>query len=219
MSTSCLLCQSPLVKRREVTAKPGGTYWFCGACDFIFKEPAQRLSSADEKARYETHQNIDAPGYRAFFVPVCEAVARLQSGPDIGGAGAQGLDYGCGPTAFLSEMLNEKEIHVTNYDPYFFPNKRLLQQAYDFVTVTEVVEHFAHPRESFQEMVNLIKPGGHLFVMTSSPPVGKPFDTWSYRRDLTHISFYSPKTFAYIAQNWNLELIESKPPLWIFKKK
>jgi SAM-dependent methyltransferase len=212
MSISCLLCQSTLVKRREVLAKPAGTYWFCDDCDFIFKEPAQRLSATEEKARYETHQNIESPGYRAFFVPVCEAVERLQNG-------THGLDYGCGPTAFLSEMLKEKGIGVENYDPYFFPDRGLLQQPYDFVTVTEVVEHFSDPRSSFQEMVDLIKPGGHLFAMTSSPPTNAPFDTWSYRRDLTHISFFSAKTFAFIASHWNLELVESRKPMWIFKKK
>eukprot|EP01107_Rhizomastix_libera_P007396 TRINITY_DN2205_c0_g1_i2.p1 TRINITY_DN2205_c0_g1~~TRINITY_DN2205_c0_g1_i2.p1 ORF type:complete len:114 (-),score=12.08 TRINITY_DN2205_c0_g1_i2:96-437(-) len=95
---------------------------------------------------------------------------------------------------------------LLRYDPYFFPNRDVLTRTYDFITLTEVAEHFYHPYEEFSFLGSLLSSGGILVVMTSFLPNTKGFDfaDWYYRRDPTHVVFYTEKTMKDIAKrnNW-----------------
>jgi hypothetical protein len=48
-------------------------YWRCGACEATFLEPGQRMSVADERAHYLTHENDPGdPGYRRFLAKLAD---------------------------------------------------------------------------------------------------------------------------------------------------
>ena len=100
----------------------------------------------------------------------------------------------------LSFLLQEKGYRVTLYDPYYACNPPALERVYDFVTCTEVMEHFYVPRREWDLLVGLLKPGGWLGVMTGMAEDVKGFSNWYYKNDLTHVSFFSRETFLYLAR-------------------
>jgi 2-polyprenyl-3-methyl-5-hydroxy-6-metoxy-1,4-benzoquinol methylase len=115
--------------------------------------------------------------------------------------GASGLDYGSGPGPALSVMLAERGFSVALYDPFFAPDAEVLERTYDFVTCTETAEHFFHPAEEFSRLRRLLRPGGLLAVMTEVLRDEASFADWWYLRDPTHVSFYRPETFEWLARH------------------
>ncbi len=213
MSQKCILCHSQNVEKKEITAKPPGAYWFCGNCEYIFREPSERLDMKEERARYELHENEDSQGYRRFLSPIVDSVVRYVPA----GKTLKALDFGCGPTAFLSRFLAEKGIELWKYDPYFFPDEQLLNFKYDLITATEVFEHFYDPRKELDKLVQMLNPQALLAVMTSPPPAFEIFKSWAYRREETHVGFFARKSFHYIAKEWGFEILEAKDNVWILR--
>ena len=131
---------------------------------------------------------------------------------------AKGLDFGCGPGPALAEMLKEEGYGVDLYDPFFFDNERVLTKAYDFITCTETIEHFFEPIKEFKKIDDMLVKEGFLGVMTKFLGDEKDFGQWYYRKDPTHVAFYSPKTIEVIASmmGWTYEIPEKDVVL--FKK-
>ena len=178
-------------------------YWRCEACDATFLDPAQRPDHDAERAEYDLHQNDPRDsGYRAFLARL--ATPLLERLPP----GAHGLDYGCGPGPALAGMLREAGHAVALYDPLFFNDPEVLCGAYDFITCTEVAEHFHHPAEEFARLDQLLRPGGWLGIMTGFQTRDEAFAQWHYRRDPTHVVFYRASTFEVIARRhaWQCEI-------------
>ena len=90
------------------------------------------------------------------------------------------------------------------YDPYFFLDANLLDQTYDFITCTEVVEHFYDPAGEFDRFNTMLRPGGWLAVMTCFQTNDDLFAEWHYRKDPTHVVFYREATLRWLAekQGW-----------------
>ncbi len=176
-------------------------------------DPAQRLSVEEESARYRCHQNEASAAYVKFFEPL---VAEIE-GQRIFGA-SKALDFGCGPGTVLMDLLKQKSWQVTAYDPLFRPHENVLTQEYDLVTCTEVWEHLHEPTQVFKLLQSLLAPGALLAVMTSAPPESNEFASWQYRRDLTHVGFFSAAAMKFIAAKYNWSLIFAKSPYWVFRK-
>jgi len=123
---------------------------------------------------------------------------------------AQGLDYGCGPGPALAMMLREAGHPMQAWDPFFAPDPDALVRRYDFVTCTEVVEHFHSPAAEFARLDALLRPGGWLGITTCLQTEDARFAAWHYRRDPTHVVFYRAVTFEVIAARfgWRCELPE-----------
>jgi len=169
-----------------------GSYLHCRYCDGVFMEQQWLPDPATERKRYLEHNNSPGDsGYIQFLerisVPVLESMH----------PGSCGLDYGCGPVPVLSSMLQEGGMEISSYDPFFFPANDALEMegAYDFIVCCETAEHFHKPAKEFSRLAALLKPGGKLFIMTSILHGEIYFPTWYYRNDLTHVFFYSEKTF------------------------
>lgn len=206
----CILCQGSLLSSFPVKAL---SYWHCDQCDLIFLDPDLRLSQAGEKARYEKHENnvLDS-GYQAFVNPLYKAVLQNQNASQLG------LDYGSGKNSAINHLLLEKKFVVNKYDPFFYPEPSVLHQKYDYVIVCEVAEHFYDPAAEFQKLKNLLKLDGHLYVMTSLKSADIDFANWSYRRDSTHVCFYSQRTCDYIKTSLGFSELEiSNSNVVVFK--
>ena len=119
---------------------------------------------------------------------------------------SSGLDFGCGSGPALAAMLEESGHHVKLYDPFFFPQDDVLKTSYDFVTCTEVAEHFHNPDREFRLLNKLLKPGGLLGIMTSLAPDQDNFADWAYHQDVTHVVFYQEKSFNWISQTFGYEI-------------
>ena len=93
---------------------------------------------------------------------------------------------------------------------------QVLQVHYDYITSTEVIEHISQPAQVFKLFDKLLLPplapgsdsgGGLLALMTGVLRHDADFSDWHYHRDPTHICFYRPETWEWIAEefNWALE--------------
>lgn len=176
-------------------------YLRCRHCLLVFVPDRYRLSKQEEKALYDMHENdsLDA-GYRKFLSRLCTPLrSRLKPGQT-------GLDFGCGPGPALPVMLEEQGLSVARYDPFYFNDPSLLEGKYDFICATEVVEHLRDPEKEFRMLFDMLGPGGWLGLMTKMVTSNQAFSNWHYIRDPTHICFYSPGVFDFIARQFNAEL-------------
>ncbi|MGZ3769905.1 MAG: class I SAM-dependent methyltransferase [Bdellovibrio sp.] len=215
---NCLLCDSINTISFKVAKKPERNYYHCSSCDLIFMSPQERLDIVQEKLRYDHHQNGSANGYTSFLEPLTDGIHDHFLSINVNTSQISALDFGCGPTAYLSTLLNKKGYNVSNFDPFYFPDTDTLRKTYNLVTSTEVWEHFHNPAEELKKIIKLLKPGGVLGVMTSAHHGPAVFSDWYYRRDMTHVTFFSEKTMKWIADTFEFRLIKSKSPYWIFAK-
>ena len=188
-------------------------YLSCFDCHLVFVPSAQHLSPTAEKAIYDLHQNqTDDPGYRHFLSRLATPLlGRLQ-------ARTTGLDYGCGPGPLLAQMMTEHGHQVSLYDPFYADEARVLQGRYDFVTCTEVVEHFRQPQAEFQRLFGLLKPAGLLGIMTKLVINAEAFSRWHYKNDLTHVSFFSEATLQWLAEQYHCGLNIISKDVIIFQR-
>jgi hypothetical protein len=202
LSSKCPLCFSSS-KIFFTDQKSGHNYYHCSKCDLRFLDPIKHLNSTQELARYKIHQNDVADiNYQNFVRPMLQLVIKNTKSSD------EGLDFGCGEAPALSHLLTQQGYKVSLYDPYFKPDHARLSQKYDFIIATEVAEHFYKPHEEFFRIKNLLNPQGSLGVMTSLFTELTNFETWHYRRDPTHVCFYSEATFRWIAKYYGFKSFE-----------
>lgn len=176
-------------------------YFRCALCAARFLDPAMHPARGDEYAHYLHHENHPGdPGYRQFLSKLADPLLVQLS------AESQGLDYGCGPGPALAYMLREAGHQVAIYDPFFAPDPAMLDDSYDFVTCTEVAEHFHDPRKDFARLRDMIRPGGFLAVLTCFQDDDARFADWHYRNDPTHVVFYRADTFHYLAALWGWQI-------------
>jgi SAM-dependent methyltransferase len=208
-SWTCPLCGGTATHAFHEDARR--RYRRCDACALVFLDPAQRPTMLAEVLRYQEHVN-DAgdAGYVQFLRRLADPL--LERLP----AGARGLDFGCGPASVLADLLTAAGRPCAAYDPLFRPDAALLDDAYDFVTCTEVVEHLHDPAAVIARFGRLLPRGGLLGVMTRFHGHEAPFADWWYRRDPTHVCFYDETTMRWIAarHGWRLEL--PRPHVAIF---
>lgn len=190
------------------------TYRQCQDCSLVFVPPQFHLSAVQEKAEYDLHRNDPQdPGYRNFlgrlFQPLRERLAPA----------AVGLDFGCGPGPTLSRMFTEAGFAVAIYDQFYADNRQLLQQKYDFISASEVVEHLRQPQQELDRLYSLLNKNGILGIMTKLVTDQAAFTSWHYKNDLSHICFFSRNTFTWLAAHWGagLEII-GRDVILILKK-
>ncbi|WP_299797941.1 class I SAM-dependent methyltransferase [uncultured Shewanella sp.] len=190
------------------------SYLRCDNCHLVLVPPEFLLSVEAEKAVYDQHQNDPADeNYRRFLSRVFDPlISQLPKG-------ARGLDYGCGPGPTISVMARESGLSVSNYDLYYQNTPEVLEHSYDFITITEVIEHVADAKGLLVLLNDLLRPGGILAVMTSRVGDEDTFGQWHYKNDPTHIRFYSIETFEWIARyfDWQLEVVD-KDVVFFYKK-
>lgn len=202
LSIPCPLCARPAAESFHRNDFSGARHFDCAVCRLVFLDPQQRLSAQAERARYLLHENaVTDPGYRVFLRPALEAVRGRLMAP------AAGLDFGAGPGPALATMLAEEGFTTALYDPFFHPSPEALERTYDFVVCTEAAEHFHSPALEFARMRRCLRKGGILVIMTQMVP-SADFGSWHYHRDPTHVCFYRPETFAWIAREVGFERVE-----------
>ncbi|MDA0771551.1 MAG: methyltransferase domain-containing protein [Cyanobacteria bacterium] len=199
----CRICHKAISK--TTTLKNGRRYFHCEHCLFIGMDQEFFLDAQTEKARYDLHHNsIDDQGYvKMLETFIKEAISPYQV--------QRILDYGSGPNPVLAELLGRQSYQVEIYDPCYAINN-FSEASFDLLCATEVVEHFYDPMQEFPKMLKLLKPLGYLSLMTRFSPSYDEFKSWFYKDDSTHTSFYSLKTFEYIALELGLQIVNYREP-------
>ncbi|MGB3311346.1 MAG: class I SAM-dependent methyltransferase [Nodosilinea sp.] len=202
----CPLCASDQAQEihRDRGAKPSRSqraYYRCRGCNLIFVLPDSFLSPQAEKAEYDLHQNhAQDLGYRRFLARLADPLLQRLA-PQ-----SQGLDFGSGPGPTLSVMLEETGHTVALYDQFYAHNAAVFDQAYDFITATEVIEHLRQPRQELDRLWRCLRPCGVLGLMTKLSRDDAAFARWHYKSDRTHICFFSRQTFEWLATRWQADL-------------
>lgn len=192
--TPCILCKNS--ETNIVLNSSSFTYISCQTCGLYFVKPGQRLSSDIEKSRYDQHENNpDDIHYRDFLNQLFEPLSKKLS------LGQFGLDFGSGPGPTLRIMFKEAGFNMNIFDPFYANDPSVLDEIYDFITTTETAEHLFNPREEFEKLWSILKPGGYLGIMTKLLIKPESFETWHYRKDDTHVAFYQKKTFEWLSEH------------------
>ena len=189
-------------------------YWQCSLCKATMLNPIHFLSNHKEKKHYLKHNNkIDDIRYRNFLSNLIKPLKNKISINDIG------LDYGCGYAPALADILKKDGFNVELYDPLFFKNENMFLRKFNFITCSEVVEHFFNPYEEFNKIDSLLASNSWFAVMTSFMTKDDLFKNWHYRRDPTHVVFYKKVTFKFIANKRNWATIFPSKNIVLFYKK
>ena len=194
-------------------------YWLCPKCALVFVPPEFFISQEDEVNRYREHENnLDNVGYVKMFQEKINTVKKISPGVNTV------LDYGCGYEPVLKTLLSREGYQADGYDSNFFPREES-DKEYDLIISTETFEHFKEPRNELTRLVPRISNEGYLAVMTRFYPVKnntlcpETFSKWYYKRDPTHVAFYCPKTFSWIADEFAMNICHNNENDFIIMQK
>lgn len=201
---NCPLCDTKTI---FLTTGENRQYQLCNLCGLIFVPPEFHISAESEVARYRAHENnLDSEGYVEMFIKKINLVKKHC--PQIKTA----LDFGCGHEPVLKALLEKEGIKTEVFDPNFFPDFPE-NKTFDLVISTETFEHFRNPIKNIRQAASCVSPAGFLAVMTRFYPMEKEisckesFSKWYYKRDPTHIVFYTSKTFEWLAREMRLKIL------------
>jgi len=165
----------------------------------------------DEKEKYDNHQN--SPENKGYCTFLDKLLLPLQEQLN---SGDRGLDFGSGPGPTLCVLMQERGFQMDIYDIFYHDNRQVFQNKYDFITSTEVIEHLHNPLEEIERLWSCLKEGGVLGLMTAFRI--DAFETWYYKRDLTHIIFFTPRTFEWLAKKLGARVTIPESGVVILKK-
>ena len=177
-------------------------YYYCSNCEFIFLDESKVISPDQEKKEYSFHQNsFENEGYVNRFCEFIDKAIRPYKSKI-----KTALDFGSGPGPVLAELLRKEGFKTDIYDKHFAAEPVYLNKKYDLITATEVFEHLKNPLSTLRLLKSHLNKNGILAIMTLFHQNNdEHFKKWWYRRDSTHIAFYTPKTFECMA-----DLLEMK---------
>ena len=207
---NCPLCLSEKVT--DYHQDKQRLYLACLNCFLVFVPATAHLSLEKEQAIYDLHQNdLLDEGYQKFLSRLTSSLQPYLK------ANSYGLDYGCGPAPLLARLLENAGQQMSVYDPFYAKNTSVLKHSYDFITCTEVVEHFREPQPEFKRLFGLLNPDGILAIMTKRVINQQAFSRWHYKNDLSHISFFSEATLLWLADQYQFTVDFPCADVAIFK--
>lgn len=174
----------------------------CTSCGFTRKKARFHPEAEAEKAVYDRHENtMENEGYVRMLADFLDRAVHPFQTP------SHALEFGCGPGPVLFELLLRRGFSVRRYDPFYYPDKTVFLDTYGAITATEVFEHLRFPLEETKRLASLLEQGGILAVMTKfRPPADEDFLDWWYRRDPSHIGFFTEDAFHVLAEKTGLFL-------------
>ena len=200
--TPCPLCGTPSPSFTDLQLRCETHH--CPNCELIFKNSTCFPTEAQELKKYgEHHNSIENQGYVAMFERFIDFTLAHCGRPV-----EKVLDFGSGPTPVLAELLRRRGFDVAVYDKHFAPQLPDGTARFDLITSTEVIEHIADPMEALSWMRSRLNPGGTLALMTQFHDNTESFyQKWWYRRDPTHLCFFTPKSFEIAAERLGMKCV------------
>ncbi|MCK5738287.1 class I SAM-dependent methyltransferase [bacterium] len=195
---NCRLCENQQLECAGVVRNRD--YRRCPRCGCAFMDSHFLPDPEEEKARYLTHNNsMEDAGYVKMLSRIVDLAKQWVP------RSSNVLDYGCGFAPVLVELLRLAGFSAEGYDPFFFPLE-LKKEKFDLVTSVEAFEHFASPAREISRIIELLDTQGYLIIQTNLLTDEMDFSKWWYVNDLTHVFFYSLKTFEWIARTYGFKI-------------
>jgi len=189
---TCPICDSSHIR---AIASRRRFFFRCGGCAFAWADPATRLDPEAARARYALHRNRrDDAGYMAFLGTIIDAALAHTPGA------RRVLDWGSGPAPVGADLLRERGMAVSVYDPLYAPVLPEPEAVFDLVFCIEVAEHFERPLQDFADLASRLRPGAGLALHTHlAPEDDEAFLSWWYTEDPTHVSFHTLQSLTLLA--------------------
>jgi len=202
----CRLCGA---SETEEFLVEGLRYIECAVCSYIALAAESHPRRSAELQRYRLHHNDpEDVGYRAFLRQFIER-AVVPFVP----AGTTVLDFGSGPVPAMGGLLEEGGRRCRAYDPFFAPSEAWRRRRWECVILHEVAEHLKCPGRTFGAIARRLEPGAVLAIRTRfAPERREDFASWWYRRDPTHVGFFSARSLARLAEILGLEILRIETP-------
>jgi len=197
----CKICNTISVSFEDTELKK--RFYHCPSCNLIFLDKKFYVSTSKEKNQYDQHNNnLENEGYVKMFNDFLDFT--------IGNSHIKNtLDFGSGPTPVLAELLKRRGLNVEYFDKFYQPKKVYENKKYDLITSTEVFEHIENPKETLNLLSNHLNTNGIISIMTLFHTNKQDdFLKWWYRRDPTHITFFTPKSIETMAKKCGLKLLK-----------
>ena len=178
------------------------SFYQCPHCTLVFVPRSGLVSLSAEKERYDAHENSsDSEGYLSYLSGIADSIHQHLHPK------SRGLDFGSGKTTLMENILEGKGHDVLSYDVFFHPEVPYTESKYDFIILSEVIEHLRDPFQEMAKLTELLHKDGKIFIKTKLLPE-KGFNSWFYKRDITHVQFFSLDSFKYLAQSLHLHEAE-----------
>jgi SAM-dependent methyltransferase len=190
---ACVLCgvRDTLFFHRDKQRE----FWRCQGCMLVFALPQFYLAPEAERQQYDLHQNSGSDeGYCQFLQRLAIPLMQRLN------AGAEGLDFGCGPAPVLAGMFKDSGLNVRVFDKFYARDDSVWNNSFDFISATEVLEHLHSPGIELARLWSHLRKDGYLAVMTKLVIDQDAFARWHYKNDPTHICFFSRNTFLWWAE-------------------
>ncbi|NOX15806.1 MAG: class I SAM-dependent methyltransferase [Epsilonproteobacteria bacterium] len=200
----CKVCDNTTKTLEDKAQKK--IYHYCPNCQAIILDKSFIVDKNRENSQYNNHNNsFESSGYVKMFEDYLDYFWG-----DLKKHNKQNsLDFGSGPGPVLAQILQNRGINADIYDKFYQPNKIYENKKYNLITSTEVFEHLQNPFEILTIFKKHLKKGGLIAIMTLFHDNNKEnFLKWWYRRDPTHILFYTPKTFEVLAKMCGLKILK-----------
>lgn len=200
----CKICNNKTVTFKDIKLKK--TYLYCQKCEFIALDEKFIIDPTQEKSQYDNHNNsLQDSGYVAMFENFLDFFWQ-----DIQERTHQVLDFGSGPGPVLDTLIKRRGATCEIYDKFYQPKKIFEDKKYDLITATEVFEHLPNPKETLHLLKKHLHIGSHVALMTLfHTNKQSDFLEWWYRRDPTHISFFTPKTLEVLSLESGMKLVKN----------
>lgn len=194
----CLASESELFDQDK-----SRSYLKCLSCDLVFVPRTSLITQEAEKERYKAHENEENENYTNYLKKTVNSITPHLKSTAIG------LDFGCGKTKILSNIFKEKNFQVNSYDLFFYPDDEPLNHQYDFILLSEVIEHLRDPRDIMQVLKMKLQSDGQFFIKTKlRPDSALEFSKWFYKRDSTHVQFFNEKSFKSLKEILRMKKVE-----------
>ncbi len=210
----CPLCGENQIKEysKDVTR----LYHQCLCCTLIFVSRDELITQDEEKKRYDAHENnFEDQGYRFYLENIFSIIQGHVTTDDLG------LDFGCGHSRMIQDIAAQKNILIDSFDLFYHPEEKIWNKKYDFIILSEVIEHLRAPIAELQRLKEILNKNGKLFIKTKlAPKTRNEFDQWFYKRDKTHIQFFTHEAFEKLSENFQFESsVQIGEDLFLFRAK
>ena len=144
------------------------------------------------------------------------------------------MDIGCGYGYFLEKIKNAvPNIAGSEFNPaainvcksknikLYTTNLREVPEKFDLITAFQVLEHVKDTKDFIENCLNLLNDNGHLLFVTPNPD-GEliKYNPGILELPPHHCCDISKETYEYIAEKYNLEIVDYKQQeieLWVYK--
>jgi 2-polyprenyl-3-methyl-5-hydroxy-6-metoxy-1,4-benzoquinol methylase len=111
------------------------------------------------------------------------------------------LPYGVEVSGYSAKFCESKGISVFNGN---FLDSNFSENFFDVITMVEVIEHLEKPKEVFEKLYSILKPGGLLLLQTAN------FEGQQAKQEAEKYHYYLPGHLYYYSANNLQQILSSK---------